>query len=239
MKTSLREKDDKELSKLAAAHNNEAFDVLIERHEEYIMAISQRYTDTYHEAQDIFQKGCLKAWRAIPNFRQDCHFKTWIYRVVRSAAFDHNSWKKRKAEVSFESFFTSSSDSPRSAANRGDTEIGKRAGSDSPFQRKGSPTAKEWGTTLFELIVAKTSQPDKVLEILDNNKELNNKLNTILENLSPEHRQCLECIADGMTYEEMAKMQKVSIGTIMSRVFYARKKAKRLCFGIKNYNQNV
>ena len=96
MSAALGEKDDKELAVLASKHNKEAFNILVERHEEYMMAVSQRYTDTYHEAQDIFQKACLKAWKAFPNFRQDCHFKTWVYRVVRSAAYDHNAWKKEE-----------------------------------------------------------------------------------------------------------------------------------------------
>ena len=177
MSTSINEMDDKQLSVLASKQNKEAFDILIERHCEYMMAISQRYTDTYHEAQDIFQKGCLKAWKALPNFRQDCHFKTWIYRVVRSAAYDHNAWKKRNAEVSFESFFTSSPDSSNSASKRGDTEISRRTVQSLPYHSKGNPAAKEWGSTLFEMVVEKTSQPDKSLEVTDNYKELGEKLN--------------------------------------------------------------
>ena len=239
MSPPLRERDDKELSKLASKHNKEAFDILVERHGEYMMAISQRYTDTYHEAQDIFQKGCLKAWKAFPRFRQDCHFKTWIYRVVRSAAYDHNAWKKRKAEVSFESFFTSSPDSFNSASKRGDTEIAKGAPSAKLPYQKGNPSAKEWGTTLFEMVVKKTSQPDKSLEVTDNNKELGEKLNSALDRLPPLHKEVLELVSQGMTYEEIAKMQQCALGTVMSRLFYARKKAQKLCSNIKNYNQNV
>ena len=239
MSTSINEMDDKQLSVLASKQNKEAFDILIERHCEYMMAISQRYTDTYHEAQDIFQKGCLKAWKALPNFRQDCHFKTWIYRVVRSAAYDHNAWKKRKAEVSFESFFTSSPDSSNSASKRGDTEISRRTVQSLPYHSKGNKAAKEWGTTLFEMVVEKTSQPDKSLEVTDNNKELGEKLNYALDRLPPLHKEVLELISQGMTYEEIAKMQKCALGTVMSRLFYARKKAQKLCSNIKNHNQNV
>ena len=239
MRTPINEMDDKQLSVLASKRNKKAFDILIERHCEYMMAISQRYTDTYHEAQDIFQKGCLKAWKAMPNFRQDCHFKTWIYRVVRSAAYDHNAWKKRKAEVSFESFFTSSPNSSNSASKRGDTEIAKGAPSATHFHSKGNPAAKEWGTTLFEMVVKKTSQPDKSLEVTDNNKELGEKLNFALDRLPSKHREVLQLISQGMTYEEIAKMQKCAVGTVMSRLFYARKKAQKLCSNIKNHNQNV
>jgi len=239
MSATLSEKDDKELSVLAAKHNKKAFDILVERHQEYMMAVSQRYTDTYHEAQDIFQKSCLKAWKAFPNFRQDCHFKTWVYRVVRSAAYDHNAWKKRRAEVSFESFFTSSPDSSNSASKRGDTEIAKGAPNQTSFPKKGNPSAKEWGTTLFEMVVEKTSQPDKTLEITENNEELGEKLELILDRLSPEQKECLKLNAEGLSYEEIAKMQKCAVGTVMSRLFYARKKAQKLCSNIKNYNKSV
>ena len=61
MSTPINEMDDKQLSILASKQDKKAFNILIERHCEYMMAVSQRYTDTYHEAQDIFQKGCLKA----------------------------------------------------------------------------------------------------------------------------------------------------------------------------------
>ena len=98
-----------------------------------------------------------------------------MYRVVRSAAYDHNAWKKRRAEVSFESFFTSSSSSFSSASKRGDTEIAKNAPNQTSLSSKGNPAAKEWGTTLFEMVVEKTSQPDKTLEIVENNEELGEK----------------------------------------------------------------
>ena len=239
MSAALGEKDDKELAALASKHNKEAFNILVERHEEYMMAVSQRYTDTYHEAQDIFQKACLKAWKAFPNFRQDCHFKTWVYRVVRSAAYDHNAWKKRKSEVSFESFFTGTKNNVV-ATERGDTEISRNNPKNSPdYHRKGNPAAKEWGTTLFEMVVEKTSQPDKTLEIVENNEELGKKLELILDRLSPEQKECLKLNAEGLSYEEIAKMQKCAIGTVMSRLFYARKKAQKLCSNIKNYNKSV
>ena len=233
MKTSLREKNDKELSKLAANHNEEAFSLLVERHEEYMMAVCRRYCDSHHEAQDVFQKGCLKAWNAFPRFRMECHFKTWIYRVVRSAAYDHNSWKKRKAEVSFEHILGQGRGDTNS-----DTEI-KKAAPRSRSGVTGSLSAKNWGKTLFEMVLDESRQPDKTLEILDNNKELLVKLDEVLSKLTPMHRQCLECSAQGMTYEEIAKAQKVSVGTVMSRLFYARKKAQKLCYNIRNYNNSV
>ena len=85
----------------------------------------------------------------------------------------------------------------------------------------------------------KSSQPDSRLQTLDNNEELGKKLDLALESLSISHRECLQYVAEGMTYQEIAKAQKVSVGTVMSRLFYARKKAQRLCYSIRNYNQNL
>tara|TARA_Y100000766_G_scaffold220060_1_gene192026 strand:- start:10273 stop:10980 length:708 start_codon:yes stop_codon:yes gene_type:complete len=235
MSASLGEKSDKELSVLASEHNKKAFDILVERHGEYMMAISHRYTDTYHEAQDIFQKGCLKAWKAFPKFRLDCHFKTWIYRVMRSAAFDYNSWKKRKAEVSFEAYIGHyGNNGPQNQAD--DTKIPSAKNS---LDIRKTPKSNDWGKTLFEMVVEKTEQPDKLLEIIDNNEELSKELEQVLSSLSPEHKECLVAVAEGLSYEEIAKMQKCALGTVMSRLFYARKKAQKLCKNIKNYNQNV
>tara|TARA_Y100001973_G_scaffold97482_1_gene153592 strand:- start:52 stop:762 length:711 start_codon:yes stop_codon:yes gene_type:complete len=236
MNSHLNGKSDKELSELASQQSKEAFDILVERHGEYMMAISQRYTDTYHEAQDIFQKGCLKAWKAFPKFRLDCHFKTWIYRVMRSAAFDYNSWKKRKAEVSFEAYISQYGNSSNQMSQADDTKI---PSSKSSMDIRKTSNSKNWGKTLLEMVVEKTQQPDKILEIIDNNEELSKELEQVLKSLSYEHKECLVAAAEGCTYEEIAKMQKCALGTVMSRLFYARKKAQKLCKNIKNYNQNV
>lgn len=49
-----------------------------------------------------------------------------------------------------------------------------------------------------------------------------------LTELSPEHRQVLELLAQGLSYKQIADMTKVSAGTVRSRIFYARRQMKKM-----------
>lgn len=58
-------------------------------------------------------------------------------------------------------------------------------------------------------------------------EELGERLDLTLSTLSPEHREVLVLFADqDLTYEEISEKANIPIGTVMSRLFYARKKAK-------------
>ena len=58
-------------------------------------------------------------------------------------------------------------------------------------------------------------------------EELGERLDLTLSTLSPEHREVLVLFADqDLTYEEISERTNIPIGTVMSRLFYARKKAK-------------
>jgi RNA polymerase sigma-70 factor (ECF subfamily) len=60
-------------------------------------------------------------------------------------------------------------------------------------------------------------------------KELRERMHAALDQLSPAHRTVLVLReVEGMSYQEMAEVMEVSIGTIMSRLFHARKKMQAL-----------
>ena len=228
MSACLHEMSDEELSDLAKKLNEDAFQVLLERNKTYMLNVCRKFSDSEHEAEDTFQKSALKAWKSFPKFRGDCSFKSWVYTIIRSHSFDHSRWKKNKKEVSLELFFGhvgGNSKQPTFRENSDDT-LPRHAKSDSQ-------------TKLRETIVEKSKQPDSVLEMQENNKELGLKLERALSTLSPEHIECLKAVAEGHSYEEIAKMQRCALGTVMSRIFYARKKAQRLCSHVKNYNESV
>jgi RNA polymerase sigma-70 factor (ECF subfamily) len=46
-------------------------------------------TGSEQDAQDIFQEAFLKAYRNLGNFRFECSFYTWIYRIVSNLCLDH------------------------------------------------------------------------------------------------------------------------------------------------------
>ncbi len=67
--------------------------------------------------------------------------------------------------------------------------------------------------------------PDTRLE----NKELGDRLKAALAKLSPEHQSAiLAKEIDGLSYQEIADAQGITLGTVMSRLFYARQKLQSL-----------
>ena len=50
------------------------------------MALIQRFVPDWHEAQDVAQEAFIKAFRALPNFRGDSAFYTWLYKISVNTA---------------------------------------------------------------------------------------------------------------------------------------------------------
>ena len=66
--------------------------------------------------------------------------------------------------------------------------------------------------------------PSKVL----GRRELLEKIENALESLSPVHRQAILLREiEGLSYQEMADVMEVSIGTVMSRLHHARKNMQK------------
>jgi RNA polymerase sigma-70 factor (ECF subfamily) len=69
------------------------------------------------------------------------------------------------------------------------------------------------------------TSPDTLLE----NRELGNEIKAALQELSPEHRAIILLKEiDGLSYQEIAESLDITMGTVMSRLFYARKKLQTL-----------
>ncbi len=66
--------------------DNAAFDVLVRKYQHKILKLVMRYVRDPSEAQDITQEAFLKAYRALPKFRGDSAFYTWIYRIAINTA---------------------------------------------------------------------------------------------------------------------------------------------------------
>lgn len=66
--------------------DNAAFDVLVLKYQHKILKLVMRYIRDPSEAQDVTQEAFLKAYRALPKFRGDSAFYTWIYRIAINTA---------------------------------------------------------------------------------------------------------------------------------------------------------
>ena len=65
-------------------------------------------------------------------------------------------------------------------------------------------------------------------------QDLNKKIQKTLRKLSPIHREVLKFSAEQeLTYKEISEKIKVPVGTVMSRLFYARKQAQKIYNSLK------
>ena len=72
---------DKELVKRVQAGDKQAFDLLVIKYQHKLVKLVSRYVHDHAEALDISQEAFIKAYRALPNFRGDSSFYTWLYRI--------------------------------------------------------------------------------------------------------------------------------------------------------------
>lgn len=69
--------------------NRRAFDLLVIRYQQRILKLIMRYVRDPAEAQDVAQEAFIKAYRALPSFRGDSAFYTWLYRIAINTAKNH------------------------------------------------------------------------------------------------------------------------------------------------------
>jgi hypothetical protein len=70
--------------------DNQAFTEIIFRHHRTLYAVARRYGSTPADAEDILQEALLRASRYLENYRGECKLRTWLYRLVVNAAYDHS-----------------------------------------------------------------------------------------------------------------------------------------------------
>lgn len=79
--------EEKNLIRRAARGDAEAFRQLVEAYQTPAYRLAARMCGP-DSAEDVTQEAFLAAWRALPEFRGDCRFSTWLYRLVSNAAID-------------------------------------------------------------------------------------------------------------------------------------------------------
>lgn len=77
---------EKELVRAAARGDVGAFTALVEKYQDRVYRLARRMCPG--EAEDVTQEAFLSVWRALPSFRGDACFATWLYRLAANAAID-------------------------------------------------------------------------------------------------------------------------------------------------------
>lgn len=88
--------DEKKIIAEAQQGKESAFAQLVELHQKKVYNLAYRMTGNHEDAMDVSQEAFLKAWKALPNFKGDSSFSTWMYRLTTNAAIDFLRKQKPK-----------------------------------------------------------------------------------------------------------------------------------------------
>ncbi len=87
-----------DLIREAQGGSRAAFDALVRQYEHQVLRLALHLTGSEQDAEDIYQEAFLKAYRYLGNFRFECSFYTWIYRIVTNLCLDQLRRRKTRRE---------------------------------------------------------------------------------------------------------------------------------------------
>ncbi|MEQ1893967.1 MAG: sigma-70 family RNA polymerase sigma factor [Planctomycetota bacterium] len=181
-------REDDQLVEEALGGNALSFQLLVERYQERIFALSRHYTKSAVEVEDIAQDTFLKAFRRLETFQRQSSFSTWLYRIAVNTALD---------------FLKRSGRSPVQAVE--DPEL------------TAAPVRAQAGSGVT------IASPDVNLR----REELARITRNVLAELPEIFRTVLVLREfEDLSYQEMAEVLGISIGTVESRLFRARARFK-------------
>mgnify|MGYP001302141480 CR=1 FL=1 len=193
--------EDKELVKKSQKGNIKAFGVLIDRHDSLVRSSLYRTGVSQADANDIIQQTYIKSWTRIKTFKFKSNFSTWLYRICRNSLYDFSRQKTRRKskEVPWEDFCSENDKNPLDFLQGGGILFGN---DESPRD---------------QIVERENSDYNKTI------------IKKVKKSLKPHHRKVIELvIEEELTYAEAAKEMKCPLGTIMSRLYLARREAQKI-----------
>ena len=176
-----------------------AYRNLVERHQDRLFRVAFEVVKNQHDAEDIVQESFVKAFLSLDKFKAEASFFTWLYRITFNMAVDFQRRSQRRGGQHFE------------YKEQLGVSTGEQ-GADQSFAG-GNGFAGESIEGPYDALLR---------------KQTGRKLNAAFAGLSDEHRAVITLReVDGLDYEEIAKALRIPRGTVMSRLFYARKMLQR------------
>lgn len=80
---------DRDLVERVQRGDKRAFDLLVMKYQNKIISLISRYIRDQAEVMDVAQEAFIKAYRALPGFRGESAFYTWLYRIATNTAKNH------------------------------------------------------------------------------------------------------------------------------------------------------
>ncbi|WP_286234875.1 RNA polymerase sigma factor RpoE [Thalassotalea sediminis] len=87
---------DQELVERVQRGDKNAYNLLVTKYQNKVANLVSRYVRNHSDVPDIVQEAFIKAYRALPNFRGESAFYTWLYRIAVNCAKNHMVASGRK-----------------------------------------------------------------------------------------------------------------------------------------------
>lgn len=89
-------KDQENIVARARRGDADAFEQLVVAYRDQVFRLALRMCGNEADADEVAQEAFLSAWKALPNFRGDSQFSTWLYQLTSHAAIDLMRREKRQ-----------------------------------------------------------------------------------------------------------------------------------------------
>jgi len=194
------------LVNLSKQGNREAFCELIKLYDKKVYLYMLKKTKDEELSREITQVAWIKAWKKIKRFQKKSTFSTWICKIAVNHFYDH--YRKNKRYVYTEDL---------KVVHTGESDR------DEYFWMKDHTP-----------VHYKTSESPQGLRKLCL-RELKTEIGKAMNKLSDDHKEVLTLsVCDELEYEQIADKLGCPVGTVMSRIFYARQKMRKELGEIKN-----
>jgi RNA polymerase sigma-70 factor (ECF subfamily) len=96
-----REVSSEELMARVAKDDEEAFEILVTRHQTSVLNLIFRFVGDRTQAKDLAQEVFLRVWQAAKSYKPEAKFTTWIYRITANLCFNELKSSRRKKWFQF------------------------------------------------------------------------------------------------------------------------------------------
>ena len=107
-----RDGPDEDWVRRAQTGDRKAFSELVRRHQKQVHRFLLRMLGSHDDAMELTQEAFIKAWQALPQWRPEAQFRTWLFRIANNAAFDALRHRKLIEFVPLEDSFDAPGSEP-------------------------------------------------------------------------------------------------------------------------------
>lgn len=188
--------NDKALVSATLRGDRNAYRQLVERYQGRLLRVAFDIVQNASDAEEVVQESFVKAFLSLDKFKNQSTFYTWLHRITFNMAVDLQRKNQRRGGQHFE--------------YKEEFNVS---------QNMTGPNSESKDGEQFPLSRGLEGPQEALLR-----KETGRKIEQVFSQLSDEHRAVITLREiDGLDYEDIAAALGVPRGTVMSRLFYARK----------------